>query len=117
MATIRKRGDFQWQAAVRRQGHSPILKTFRFKRDAESWARETESELERGTWIDRTEIERTTLQDAMARYLKEGFIRQLDPSVSSMPPKHFGGACVNEFIIPWIWHSKLLPISEHKIRI
>jgi len=48
MASIRKRGE-RWQVQVRRKGHSPLNRTFDLKRDAQTWARETERALERGT--------------------------------------------------------------------
>lgn len=47
MATIRKRGQ-AWQVQVRRDGFPPITKSFRSKADADSWARETERQIERG---------------------------------------------------------------------
>jgi len=35
------------------------------------WARQTEAEMERGAWIDRTEAEQTTLKEALERYARE----------------------------------------------
>jgi integrase len=71
MPTIRKRGDYQYQAIIRRRGFPPLTKTFISKRDAESWATRIESEMLRGTFVDRTEAERTTLGELIDRYLKE----------------------------------------------
>lgn len=71
MATISQRGDGQWQAKIRKQGYPSVSKTFTNKRDAESWARKTESEIERGTWRDSSEAESTTLADALTRYQAE----------------------------------------------
>ena len=46
MATIRKlRG--RWQAQVRRRGMKPRCKSFDTKLDAEKWARELESQVDR----------------------------------------------------------------------
>ena len=47
MASIRNRGG-KWQVQIRRQGHAPLNKTFTHYKDATRWARQTESELERG---------------------------------------------------------------------
>src|SRR6266568_1613980 len=47
MASIRRRGA-AWQAQVRRQGLRPLTRTFRFKADAELWARQREAEIDRG---------------------------------------------------------------------
>jgi hypothetical protein len=48
MATFRKRGDYQWEAQIRRKGHSAISKTFTTRVDAELWAATNESEMGRG---------------------------------------------------------------------
>lgn len=37
MATIRKRGDFQWEVRVRRKGRPTQCNTFELKTDAEHW--------------------------------------------------------------------------------
>lgn len=71
MATISQRGDGQWQTKIRKQGYPSVSKTFTNKRDAESWSRKTESEIERGTWRDSSEAESTTLADALTRYQAE----------------------------------------------
>lgn len=47
MASIRKRGD-KWQAQVRRQGASPVARSFLRKSDAEAWARSIELQIDRG---------------------------------------------------------------------
>lgn len=46
MASIRKRGDLQWEARVRRRGWPLQSKTFETKVAAEAWARQTEGEME-----------------------------------------------------------------------
>lgn len=45
MATITKRGDYQYQAKVRRKGFPTQTKTFERKRDAQDWATIIESEM------------------------------------------------------------------------
>ena len=71
MATIRKRGNLQWEARIRRKGHPVTSKTFEIKADAESWARQIENEMDRGVFVSRVEAERTTLGEAIARYVGE----------------------------------------------
>lgn len=71
MATFTKRGDFQWQAKVRRQGYAPQSKTFLSKSDAEIWARQVESEIDRGVFVSRVEAESTTLAEGLERYARE----------------------------------------------
>ncbi|GJE03331.1 integrase [Methylobacterium isbiliense] len=71
MATIRKlRG--RWQAAVRRKGLAPRAKSFDTKAEAERWARNLESELDRsGTLPDTRPAEKTTLAQILTRYRDE----------------------------------------------
>lgn len=71
MATIIKRGEHQWQAKVRRRGYPPQSKTFDTKAETESWVRLTESEMDRGVFISRTEAEKNTLREIIERYIKE----------------------------------------------
>lgn len=71
MATITKRGPYQWRAQVRRHGYPPQSKTFDTKAEAEAWAKIIESEMARGVWVSRTEAEATTLYEALKRYEEE----------------------------------------------
>ncbi len=70
MASIRKHGD-GWQARVRRKGYPEAVRTFRSKQDAERWARSTEAEMDRGTYLDRSLAENSTLAEVLERYLQE----------------------------------------------
>jgi len=70
MATFRKRGD-KWQARVQRKGQPDLSKSFLLKADAETWARQLESEIDRGVFQDRSEAERTTFGDLLDRYVQE----------------------------------------------
>jgi predicted transcriptional regulator len=45
--------------------------TFRTKRDAEDWVRRTEDEMIRSVYVRRSSSEKTLVQDALKRYLKE----------------------------------------------
>ncbi|MCK9366785.1 MAG: site-specific integrase [Metallibacterium scheffleri] len=80
MATITQRESGRWQAKVRRQGQSPLSRTFKTKADAEAWARKFESEQERGIWRDSAEADRTTLGDCLDRYVREQVPRKRDPA-------------------------------------
>ena len=71
MADIRKRGDYQWQARVRRKGHPSQTKTFETKQEAEAWVALVESEIVRGVFVSRKETESTTLSEALDRYERE----------------------------------------------
>jgi len=71
MGTIRKRGEYQFQAQVRRQGHPAQSATFETRKDAEKWVRAIEREMDTGTFIPRGEAMRTTIKDLGERYLAE----------------------------------------------
>jgi integrase len=68
MATIRKRGDYQWQAIVKRKGYPLQSKTFNYRKDAEEWSRDVERDMDRGIYMPRQEAERTTVHDLIVRY-------------------------------------------------
>lgn len=71
MASITKRGPYQFQAQVRRKGYPHQQQTFETKREAEAWATAIESEMHRGVFIDRSEAERTTWGEVLDRYARE----------------------------------------------
>lgn len=71
MATITKRDDYQWQAKIRRKGYPVQTKTFETRTDAEAWARDIENKMDRGVFVDRSELEKTFFKDLIDRYRKE----------------------------------------------
>jgi len=71
MATIRKRGNLQWEAQIRKKGFAHVSNTFLTRAEAEDWAKTTESEMVRGVFLDRSEAEATTLYEALGRYAEE----------------------------------------------
>jgi integrase len=70
MATVTKRAT-GYQVQIRRKGYPNVSRMFDTKRDAEAWARQQESEMDRAVFVDRSEAERTTLADLLQRYLRE----------------------------------------------
>ncbi len=71
MATIEKRGPYQWRAKIRRRGHPVQSSTFNSRAEAVVWAREIEAEMDRGVFLSRTEAEKVTLAELIDRYGKE----------------------------------------------
>lgn len=74
MATFKQRDSGWWQAVIRRKGRPIQSKTFESKRDAEAWARQVESEMDRGTFVALGRAERTTFKD-----LADNFARDFAP--------------------------------------
>lgn len=71
MATIRKRGDYQWESRIRRKGFPTQSKTFETKDEALAWTAVIESEMIRGIFQCRAEAESTTLSELMLRYQED----------------------------------------------
>ena len=71
MASIQKRGPYQWQAVIRRKGHPTQTRTFETKAKANAWVSIVESEMARNVFVDRSELEHTTLGDLLTRYGEE----------------------------------------------
>ena len=68
MATIRKRRN-RWQVQVRRAGHPPVSNSFLSRKDAETWARQAELEVDRTALPqDPRHLERHTLGELVIRY-------------------------------------------------
>ena len=89
MATIRNRGEYQWEAQIRRKGYPAQRKTFETKSDAQAWARMIESEIDRGIFVSRVEAERTAFHQLLDRY------------ISAIAPKHKPALVVPALSSPW----------------
>ena len=70
MATFRNRHG-KWQARVQRKGQQPVSKSFQSKQDAEKWARQLESEIDKGSYTNLVLAERTTFGEVVERYIQE----------------------------------------------
>jgi integrase len=71
LATLTKTPAGKWKAVIRKIGWPITSKTFRTKRDASDWARNTEDEMVRGVFINRADSHQMTLKVALDRYLSE----------------------------------------------
>ncbi len=67
MASFRKMPSGEYQAIVRLKSINKY-KVFKLKSDAVRWATETESEIERGVFVDKTKAENTLLSEVCERY-------------------------------------------------
>lgn len=91
MASIKRRGDNSWRVQIRKKGHPPLYRTFDYKVDAETWAREIEREIDLGTFKPSKEAEKTTFND-LAKKFSDDFA-----------PHHYRGAA---------WKFKLDRLKE-----
>lgn len=70
MASIRNRNG-KWQARITRKGQTTLAKSFHSKQDAEKWARQVETEIDKGSYTNIALAERTLFQDVIERYVQE----------------------------------------------
>ena len=72
MASLRARpgpsGRKVWQVRIKKRGYPELARTFDLKGAALAWAKQIETEMERGIFVSRTEAEGTTLAEALNRY-------------------------------------------------
>lgn len=70
MATFRLRSN-KWQARVQKKGFESVTKSFINKADAIKWARQIESQIDKGSFTNTLSAERTTFKELIMRYLYE----------------------------------------------
>lgn len=76
MASFRERNG-KWQVQIRQKGHAPISRSFRLKRDAEAWARQTETRIDRNELADDPRLLGTlTLGCLVNRYIQTVTVRK-----------------------------------------
>ena len=71
MATLSITPSGTHRAQVRRLGSSPLSKSFKTRHEAEVWVRQTESELDRGIYVNRQDAEKVTFSELLHKYLNE----------------------------------------------
>lgn len=71
MATISKRGDYQYRVQIRRGGYPPVYKTFIYLSDAEVWARACESQMDQGTYQENTQANAITIEELAKDYIQD----------------------------------------------
>ena len=76
MATFRRRMG-KWEVRVRRYSNKTISKTFIQKEDAHKWARETETQIEKGLYEDLSQANSITLNELMQTYYRDITVTKL----------------------------------------
>ena len=71
MATITKRGDYQYRVQIRRVGYPPVFNTFIYLSDAEAWARSVESQMDQGIYQENTQANTISIEKLANKYLAE----------------------------------------------
>lgn len=68
--SIRKVPD-KFEVQIRRKGYKPLCRRFKTRAEAEKFIRMSEGDMDKGTFLDRTEAEKTPLKEALERYERE----------------------------------------------
>lgn len=71
MATIRKKGPYQWHAQIRRKGWPQQTRTFNTLAEAKAWATMIEREMDAGVFVSRNEAESTSFAKALQMYAEQ----------------------------------------------
>lgn len=71
MATIRKKGPYQWHAQIRRKGWPQQTRTFNTQVEAKAWATMIEREMDAGVFVSRNEAESTSFAKALEMYAEQ----------------------------------------------
>jgi len=71
MATIRKRGKYQWQAIIRKKNYPQQSKTFETKAEAAQWADAVEEAMRNESFKGILKAERTPFVEVIDKYLEE----------------------------------------------
>lgn len=79
MATFRKRGPYQWEARIRKRGYPTTCKTFDTKVEAEAWAKDVETNMNKSLFVSAKEAEQYTLSECLDRYIEEYIPRLKHP--------------------------------------
>lgn len=103
MATIEKRGPYQYRARVRIKGQRSVSKTFTSKKDAKAWANMVQSEMERNLYICRVDAEKTTISEALDRYIKEYIPRLAHPNREKNRAKRIKQYPINKLVMSGVY--------------
>lgn len=88
MATFERRAK-TWRAKIRRKGYPIQTMSFDTKAAAETWARQVESELDRGVVVSHAEAARTSLREALERYAREVTVHKKGASQETQRIEHW----------------------------
>lgn len=122
MATIRKRGELQWQAIVKRKGFPGLSKTWNTRKEAEAWARQIESEMDRGVFVSRVEAERVTLAEVIERYREDELPKKrgkgFSPALNALEYKlgKYSLAALSSKLITEYRKKRLVSVSTDTVR-
>ncbi len=123
MATIERRGNYQWRARIRKDGHPKLSRTFDTRADAEKWARAIEREIDTGQFIPRTEAESTTFDTFAETYKTEVLAdkRSATKLMSDLRPlvAHFGSyhlIAITPSMIAKFRDQRLKSVSGARVR-
>jgi len=115
VATIRQRCN-RWQCIIKRKGYPLLSNTFDLKKDAEKWARQQESAIDAGQWIDRKEAEQTTLEELLKRYSKEVSISKRGKDAEDVRIEQFKKSNLAKYSVASITRQMIAEWRDNRLK-
>ncbi|WP_414039828.1 hypothetical protein ACJU26_11730 [Acidithiobacillus sp. M4-SHS-6] len=113
MATIVKNPSGTWKTVIHKQCWPTTAKTFRTRRDADDWARQSEDEMVRGVYIRRSTSQKLTVDIALDRCLRK--ITPTKKESDSQKRDHTSAKVVRKRLLTWplkyptmVWYYLLM---------
>lgn len=115
MATFRNRHG-KWQARVQRQGQQPVSKSFQSKEDAQRWARQIESEIDKGSYVNVALAERTLFKDIIERYVIEVTLNSRSLREESYRQRALARSWVGKLYMTQLTPEKLAQYRDERLQ-
>ena len=115
MATFRNRHG-KWQARVQRRGHQSISKSFQTKEDAQRWARQIESEMDKGSYINVALAERTLFKEIIERYVIEVTLNSRSMREESYRQRALARSWIGQLFMIQLTPEKLAQYRDERLK-
>lgn len=116
MATLTRRGPYQWQAKIRRKGHPTVSKTFDTRADAEAWATAIEREIRAGEFRDRRPATEILLRDAFQRYRDEVSLNNKGHAVEKIRIEKFINDVIAEYSLGQLTPEAVIDYRDRRLK-
>jgi integrase len=110
MASIRNRNG-KWQARITRKGEQSVAKTFLTRQDAEKWARQVETEIDKGFYSNQVLADKVLFKELIERYIHE-----VTPTTRSVREDSFRLKAIARHPIARLKMTALTPIKIAEYR-
>ena len=121
MASLRARpgpnGRRVWQVRIKKRGYPELAKTFDLKTEATAWAKQIESEMDRGIFMSRAEAESTSLAELLDRYQREITVQKRGAAMERSHLRMIGQDPVAHGFISGITGKELTAYKNRRLKV